>query len=453
MSTALRRPPGTDGPSKRRSPLRIATATLIGTSVEWYDFGIYSTAAALVFPKLFFPEMNHALAVLSSFATLAVGSLGRPLGAVLFGHIGDRYGRKKALIGSLLLMGVSTFLIGLLPGYASAGALAPALLLVVRILQSLAVGGEWAGAVLYAVESAPPRRRALYGSFPQIGDGVGFFLATGVFALASLPGHDALISWTWRIPFLLSSLLVITGLLIRSQLEESPEFGEAQKRADQEKESARQIPLVGVIRTAWRPWLLASGAFLVTVGGYYVIVTFMSVYALDHLHFSEAQVSTAGIFCSLVVIVFTPVSAMLADRFGVRRVTLIGLLSHLLVAFPMFWLADIGTIPGLWAGMGLAMLASTVAYATIGTMITTWFAPRIRYTGLSLSYQLAGLVGGGTTPALAQWLAGPSGTDWTPVALLFLGMAVVSVVCVLLHRAPEESEGVELTATPTLMEA
>ncbi|WP_327654982.1 MFS transporter [Streptomyces sp. NBC_00483] len=438
MTTPPARPPAdADAPPEvdgRRSPLRIATATLIGTTVEWYDFAIYGTAAALVFPKLFFPEMSPALGVLSSFATLAVGSLGRPLGALLFGHIGDRYGRKHALIGSLLLMGASTFLIGLLPGYAVAGALAPVLLLIIRVLQSLAVGGEWGGAVLYAVENAPPHRKALYGSFPQVGDGLGFFLATGVFTLASLPGHDALLAWTWRIPFLLSSVLVVTGLIIRSRLEEAPEIKEALREEREAGGAAGKLPVLDVARGSWRTWLLATGAFLVTVGGFYVIVTFMSAYAVSQLGFTEAQTSAAGMFASVVVIVFTPLTALLGDRFGVRRVTLVGMAAHLVVAFPMFWLAGSHTLVGLWAGMGLGMLASTIAYATVGTMVTEWFPPRVRYTGLSLGYQIAGLIGGGAVPPLAQWMAGSSGASWTPVAVLFIVMALVSIGCVALHR-------------------
>ncbi|MFG3136431.1 MULTISPECIES: MFS transporter [unclassified Streptomyces] len=435
-------PPATE---RRQSPLRIATATLIGTSVEWYDFGIYSTAAALVFPKLFFPDMSPALGVLSSFATLAVGSLGRPVGAILFGHIGDRYGRKRALIGSLLLMGVSTFLIGVLPSYAVAGGLAPALLLLIRITQSLAVGGEWGGAVLYAVENAPPGRKALYGSFPQIGDGIGFFLATGAFTLAALPGHDALLAWTWRIPFLLSSVLVLTGLIIRTQLEESPEIKEALRQEKEGGDLAGKLPLLNVARSSWRTWLLAIGAFLITIGGFYVIVTFMSAYAVAHLGFTDAETSAAGMFASVVVIVFTPLTALLADRYGVRRITLIGMSAHLVVAFPMFWLAGSQSVVGLWAGMGLGMLASTIAYATVGTMISEWFPPRIRYTGLSLGYQIAGLLGGGIVPPLAQWLAGGSGASWTPVAVLFAVMTLISIVCVLAYR-PDTKTGTTTTA-------
>ncbi|MET9517331.1 MFS transporter [Streptomyces sp. NPDC002994] len=416
------------GSRRRSNPWKVAGASLIGTSVEWYDFGIYATAAALVFPELFFPDMSRALGTLMSFTTLFVGSLGRPLGAILFGHIGDRYGRKRALIWSMTLMGVATFCIGLLPGYASIGVAAPLLLVLIRMIQSLAVGGEWGGAVLFAVEHAPPRRKAFFGSFPQVGDGVGYFLSTGVFALVAMLGHDALVGWAWRIPFLLSAVLVLVGLVIRRTMEESPEFEAA--RLAERKEEKQATPFVAVVRDAWKTWLLASGAFLVTVGGYYIVVTFMSTYAVTELGFTDSQAAGAGTAAAVVVIVCTPLAALAADRFGLRKVTLTGILLHVVVAFPMFWLVDTRSVTGLWLAMCLPMLASTIAYASIGTLISGWFAPRVRYTGLSMSFQTAGLLGT-LAPAAVTWLFSASGNSWTPVALAFAGMALVSAVCLM----------------------
>ncbi|MFJ9420071.1 MFS transporter [Streptomyces sp. NPDC101227] len=432
MSTTAGAPPGTGtGTAKRSGPWKIATASLIGTSVEWYDFGIYATAAALVFPELFFPELNRALGTLMSFATLFVGALGRPLGAIVFGHIGDRYGRKKALIWSLVLMGGGTVCIGLLPGYGTIGVVAPVLLVLIRMAQSLAIGGEWGGAVLFAVEHAPPRRKAFFGSFPQVGDGVGYFLSTGAFAAIALLGHDALVGWAWRIPFLLSAALVLVGLLIRSTMEESPEF-EAARESGAATEK-RETPVVAVVRDAWRTWLLASGAFLITVGGYYIVVTFMSTYAVSDLGFSDSQAAGAGTAASIVVIVCTPLAALAADRFGLRKVTLTGILLHLVVAFPMFWLAESRSVAGLWLAMCLPMLASTIAYAAIGTLVSGWFTPRTRYTGLSMSFQTAGLLGT-LAPAATSWLFTSFGDSWTPVALAFAAMALVSAVCLMAAR-------------------
>ncbi|MFM9372822.1 MFS transporter [Streptomyces sp. Da 82-17] len=415
-------------PRRRSKPWKVATASLIGTSVEWYDFGIYATAAALVFPELFFPDVNRALGTLMSFATLFVGALGRPLGAIVFGHIGDRFGRKPALIWSMLLMGGATVCIGLLPTYDAIGVTAPVLLVAIRMLQSLAVGGEWGGAVLFAVEHAPPRRKAFFGSFPQVGDGVGYFLSTGVFALVALAGHDALVDWAWRIPFLLSAVLVLTGFLIRRSMEESPEFEAA--RAAERAEEKQAAPFVAVLRGAWKQWLLASGAFLVTVGGYYVVVTFMSTYAVGSLGFTDSQAAAAGTAASVVVIVAIPLAAIAADRYGMSRVTLVGMLLHLVVAAPMFWLADTRSVPGLWLAMCLPMLASAIAYAAIGTLASTWFEPRVRYTGLSLAFQTAGLVGT-AAPTAASWLFSSSGDSWVPVAAAFAGMALLSSVCLI----------------------
>lgn len=318
------------------------------------------------------------------------------------------------------------------------------------MIQSLAVGGEWGGAVLFAVEHAPPRRKAFFGSFPQVGDGVGYFMSTGVFALIALLGHDALADWAWRLPFLLSAVLVVVGLVIRRSMDESPEF-EAARRAQaaagpggRDKESA---PVVGVLRHAWKTWLLATGAFLITVGGYYVVVTFMSTYAVTELGFTDAQAAGAGTAASVVVIVCTPLSALLADRYGLRRVTLIGVLLHLVAAFPMFWLADTRSIAGLWLAMCLPMLASTIAYASLGTLAAGWFAPRVRYTGLSMSFQTAGLLGT-LAPAATTWLYSAFGDSWVPVALAFAGMAAVSAVCLMACRpAPDAGPSPDATAT------
>ncbi|WP_328327910.1 MULTISPECIES: MFS transporter [unclassified Streptomyces] len=438
MSTA---PGAGTAPLSRSNPWKIAGASMIGTSVEWYDFGIYATAAALVFPELFFPEMNRALGTLMSFTTLFVGSLGRPLGAIVFGHIGDRFGRKRALIWSMTLMGGATVCVGLLPGYASIGVAAPILLVLIRMIQSLAVGGEWGGAVLFAVEHAPPKRKAFFGSFPQVGDGVGYFLSTGVFALMALIGHRALVDWGWRVPFLLSAVLVLVGLVIRSSMEESPEFEAA--RLAEEAEEKQAAPFIAVVRDAWKTWLLASGAFLITVAGYYIVVTFMSTYAVSDLGFTDSQAAGAGTAASVVVIICTPLAALCADRYGLRKVTLTGILLHVLVAFPMFWLVDTHSVAGLWLAMCLPMLASTIAYASIGTLVSGWFAPRVRYTGLSMSFQTAGLVGT-LAPAAVTWLYSDFGNSWTPVALTFVAMALVSAVCLIAcnpGRAAGSSDG------------
>jgi MFS family permease len=414
---------------QRNKPAKVAVAALIGTSIEWYDYGIYGFCAAVVFPTVFVPEMPTAVATLASFATLAVGSLGRPLGAAIFGHIGDRYGRKPSLVISLMIMGIMTVAIGLLPGYAAIGIAAPILLLLIRIVQSLAVGGEWGGALLFAVEAAPPRQRALFGSFTQMGSGVGYFLSSGAFALIALFGDQAVLSWAWRLPFLASAVLIAAGLLIRMQLSETEEFQHAKHDTED-----RGIPLVALLRTQWRRVLLGIGAFVVPIGGFYIIVSFVSAYASSNLRMSTGDIATAGLVASAVSIVLTPITALFADRFGVRRVTVVGLVLHVVVAYPMFLLLDAGTPLGLNLAMCLGMIASTIAYAPIGTLVAGWFQPTVRQSGVSIAYQVSGVIGGGLIPVLAQQLSIATGGGWTLVAGLLVVLSLISLVSVLLVR-------------------
>ncbi len=423
-------------------------ATLLGTAIEWYDFGIYIFAASLVFPQVFFPNMEPGLGILSSFATLAIAGITRPLGAIIFGHIGDRVGRKRALVLSLSIMTIATLGIGLLPSYAQVGGLAVVLLFTLRVFQSVAVGGEWGGATLYAVECAPPGLRALYGSFPQIGNGLGLLLSTGMFTLLTREEWaPLLVEWTWRIPFLVAGALGIVGIILRLRIEESPIF---QESLQEEREAAKEsrIPIVELLRDSWRTVLQASGAALVTIAGLYVIVSYITARGASVLGFSDHQLSAAGMMVSVSIIILVPLSAWAADVWGVRRVAIVGLALHLVVAFPMLWLVETGTVGGLWAGMFLGNLASSIAYAVIGTLIAGWFAVRTRQSGLSLAYQLAGVVAT-FTPFIAQWLDNSSGGSWVPVAVYFLVMAAVSLACVLLYRRPDLIDA-DLEATDSL---
>lgn len=415
--------------SEKKRLSKVAAGTLVGTTIEWYDFGIYALAGAIVFPHVFFPNLDGPIAVLASMVTLAAGSIARPLGAIIFGHIGDRLGRKRALVLSIAIMGVATMLIGCIPDFAAIGALAPALLLFLRLVQSLAVGGEWGGSILFGVESAPPKLRAFFGSFTQMGSGLGEFLAAGAFSLVGLLGDDILINWAWRIPFLASGALVILGLWIRSTLDETSEFTSAAAQ-----EANKELPIKAVLRTSWRELLLSLGAFLIPIAGYYVVVSFMSAYAAQELTLTSSQISAAVMVASLVSVIFTPIVAIVADRYGVRKVTIIGLALHLVVAAPMFMLADIGTFWGLVSGMSLGMFVSTIAYTTIGTLVAGWFPTMVRMTGLSLGYQLAGMLAGGLGPVLNQGTFVASG-NWHMVAWIFAGMSAVSLACVLFKRS------------------
>lgn len=419
----------------RPNVAKVLGVSLVGTAIEWYDFGIYATASALVFPTVFFGGQDNA--IMSSFLVMAVAMLARPLGAIVFGHIGDRFGRKFALFGSLGLMTVATLLIGILPGSASIGAAAIGLLLLIRTLQSFAVGGEWGGAVLYAVESAPPNRKALYGSFPQIGNGIGIFGAMLAFNLVSLQGHDFLINGGWRYPFLAAVVLGLLGMWLRWSVEDSPEFAkvrEAEEKALAEGKKAK-VPFFELIRTSWRQVLVAAGAFLITIGGLYIITSYIQARAVNVLGMSEAEVTTSGMVLSVSILVIIPLAALAGDKWGVRRVTLFGLALHVIVGFPMFWLVQTGTFAGLVTGQLLGNLASCIAYATIGTLVAGWFTATVRQSGLSLAYQIAGLIGGFTLVA-AQALDDAAGGSWVPVAILFCGVGLLSFLCAQLWKGP-----------------
>lgn len=415
----------------RQPPLKVMGATLLGTAIEWYDYGIYIFAAAVVFPKVFFPELTPAMGVLVSYLTLAIAGITRPIGAVMFGHIGDRLGRKRALIISLVMMTVATTCIGLLPGYKSAGVFAIVLLFVCRTVQSLAVGGEWGGATLYAVESAPPGLRALYGSFPQIGNGLGLLASTGMFTLLTIEDwHPYLVVWTWRIPFLVAGVLGIFGIWLRIRLEESPIFKAAvEDEAAQEEE---KLPIVELLRTDWRTTLQAAGAFLITIAGLYIISSYVNGRGVTVLGFSDHELSQSGMMVSITIIIVVPLAAWAADVWSTRLVTLIGLIMHMVVAFPMLLLVERGTTWGLWAGQFIGTVASSVAYAVIGTYVSGWFQARTRQSGISLAYQLAGLFSM-AVPALSQYLDTASGGHWQPVAGFFFAMALISTLCVYFH--------------------
>ncbi|MDO5747706.1 MAG: MFS transporter [Actinomycetaceae bacterium] len=417
--------------AQRQPPIKIMGATLLGTAIEWYDYGIYIFAAAVVFPKVFFPTFDDATGVLVSYITLAIAGITRPLGAVLFGHIGDRLGRRRALIISLVTMTIATTSIGMLPGFATAGWISVILLFTARIVQSLAVGGEWGGATLYAVEAAPPGLRALYGSFPQIGNGLGLLGSTGMFTLITMPRWDhLLVEWTWRIPFLIAGVLGIFGIWLRIRLEESPIFQAAV--AEEASEEDQKLPIVELMRTDWRTVLKATGAFLITIAGLYVISAYVNARGTTVLSFNEHDVSQSGMMVSITIIVVVPLAAWAADVWSTRLVTLVGLIMHMVVAFPMLYFVEFDTIWGLWLGQFLGTVASSIAYAVIGTYVSGWFQARTRQSGISLAYQLAGLFSM-AVPAFSQYLDTASGHHWQPVAGLFFVMAAISTLCVFIH--------------------
>ncbi len=419
--------------NSQRSPRRAAIASFVGTTIEWYDFYAYATAASIVFGSLFFPEGTDPLiGVMASFATYAVGFFARPLGGVLFGHFGDRVGRKAALVTTLMIMGIATFAVGLLPTYASVGMLAPILLVVLRFAQGIAVGGEWGGAVLMAVEHAPEKKKTFYGSFAQLGNPAGALLATGFFSLMSSFGTDALYSWGWRVPFLASAVLVLVGLVIRLKVEESPVFTEVQRQGASSEPPVRQA-----LRTSWRTILLGIGVLPVAVGGYYIVTTFLLAYSTTDLKVSEQLVLNGLSVAAFVELVATLGVSWLGDRFGKRRVVTIGLIGVAVLAAPQFLVMDSGSTLLIFLMLGLMRLVMAATYGPIAAVLSQMFEPQARYTSISLSYQVAGAIFGGLSPLACTALLAVFDSV-VPVIALLVAMCVMSIVC--LRFAPQYSD-------------
>lgn len=429
MASSPARPETPGNPVKRGRMRRIALASFIGTTVEWYDFYIFATAVSLVFGQLFFPTFSPVAGTLASFGVFAVGSVGRPLGAIVFGHMGDKVGRRRVLTITLTLMGIATVGIGLLPTFASIGVWAPILLVVLRFVQSFGVGGEWGGAVLLAVEHAPRHRRMFYGSLPQTSSATALMISTGLFGLLSLAGSDAMAAWGWRVPFLLAAPFILAGLVIRRKVEETPEF-----QAVKEKDETAQVPLVEVATKHWRPSVLAVGAVLITIGGFYLSSTFMIFYGVDQQLFTETQMLNGVTFTGLMSIIATPLGGILGDRYGARGTAIWSTLACALVSFPMFWLTNTGSVSWMWIGMSLVMVMNSIAYGCVSGLISGWFPARVRSSGISIAYQVSGVLGSGLSPVIATALYGVDATGYVWVAAFLAGMSVLSMVCVIGYR-------------------
>ena len=392
------------------SARRVALASLIGTTIEWYDFFIYGTAAALVFNQLFFPEFDPVVGTVAAFATFAVGFLARPIGGVLFAHFGDKLGRKPMLIASLMLMGVATLLMGLLPTYDTIGVWAPALLTLLRFAQGIGVGGEWGGAALMAVEHAPKGRRGFYGSWPQVGVPAGLLLGTLTFtAISAGMPEPAFLAWGWRIPFLCSALLIVVGFAIRLKISESPVFQEAM--AHKEQERAERMPVVEVLRRHPRTILLAAGSFLATNATFYVGSTWMVSYTTKTLDYDRTTILSANALLAAIDIPLMMAFGMLSDRLGRRVMSLGGMAVLALFAVPWIMLVDTGVI-GLFLLAGLLVQACrTAVYGPQSAFFSELFSTRLRYSGATLAYQLAAILGGGIAPMICTALYATTGTS------------------------------------------
>lgn len=399
---------------------QVLTASLSGAALEWYDFNLYGISAALVFDKLFFPFADPVLGTLAALATFGAGSVLRPLGALLFGHLGDRVGRKKSLIATMLIIGTVTFLIGLLPDYRQIGVAAPVLLVVLRLAQGLGLGGESAGASLLTVEHAPVARRGLWGSLPQTGGPIGYLLAvlvTGLFA--GLP-EGQLLSWGWRVPFLLSSVLMVIGLLMRRTIRETPDFQRVRDAGEREK-----LPLVAAVRSYPRTLLLAFGARIGEAGSSQVYQPFVIAYATHTLGYGKGVALFGVVLYNLLGLALIPVAGAVSDRVGRRPVYLAGAAFTALSAFPYVLALDSRSVPLAQTAMALAALGGAVGMSSVqGTYFTELFSPRVRYSALGIATQASALVAG-FVPALATSLIVVTGGSW-PVALLLVAVGAAS---------------------------
>ncbi|MGW2288236.1 MFS transporter [Streptomyces phaeochromogenes] len=438
--TAGPRPAASPPPStaKTEAP-RVAVASLVGTTIEYYDFAVYGTASALVLGPAFFPSGNPTVSSLAAFLTFAAAFLSRPLGVVLFGTIGDRLGRRKALVASLLLMGVATVGVGLLPTYESAGLLAPVLLVTLRLLQGVSMGGEWGGAVLLAAEHAPPGRRALYASIPQAGPSLGFLLSTAVILpTLNIVGRDGFVDWAWRIPFLLSTVLVVIGLWVRTTVSESPVFDATADRTTRPRSKAPQptpepgsrFPLGVLLKRYPRRLLLGTGAAIGGSAVYYLTIVYSISYGPKELGIPQNTMLTAASIGAAAGIAITLPVARLSDRIGRRPVMLTGAVGCVVWAVPMY--ASLSSRDGLVITgaytVGLMFLA--LMFSPVAAFLPELFPARLRYTGASAAFILANTLGGGFAPLVATWL----NSHWeSPLVLGFYTgtLCLLSLLCLL----------------------
>ncbi|WP_336663672.1 MFS transporter [Kurthia gibsonii] len=421
----------------KKQERRIWLASLVGSSIEWFDYFLYATVAGLVFNQVFFVSEDPTVGLLLSYASLALAFFIRPFGGIIFSHIGDKIGRKKTLIMTLSLMGGATFLMGVLPTYQAIGVAAPILLVSLRLIQGLGIGGEWGGALLLAYEYAPPEKRGLYGSIPQMGVTIGMFLGTGALTfITSVISIDAFVSWGWRVPFILSAFLVLFGFWIRKGIDETPDFKNLKESGEVVK-----LPLFETLKTHWREVLIAIGAKVVETAPFYIFGTFVISYATTQLDFTYVEALIAVMVATVVTTVLIPIMGSLSDKIGRKKMYIYGVLAMFIYAFPYFLLLHQGTFITLLIStvIGLGVIWAPIT-AVLGTMFSEIFDAKVRYTGITLGYQIGAALAGGTAPLVATALLLEFNNSWIPIALYIMLTAIISLISVWAIRDSKKTE-------------
>ena len=405
---------------------RILIASLVGSSIEWFDYFLYGTVSALVFNQLFFVNEDPTIGLLLSYASFALAFFIRPFGGVIFSHIGDRIGRKKTLVLTLSLMGVATFGMGLLPTYQAVGIWAPILLITLRLVQGLGIGGEWGGALLLAVEYAPAEKRGLFGAIPQMGVTIGMLLGTVALSIMTLLPENAFMTWGWRIPFIFSALLVFFGLWIRKGIDETPSFKKVKESGEVPK-----LPIVETLKNYWREVLIAVGAKVVETAPFYIFSTFVVSYATANLGFSRTATLTAVMIATIITTILIPIMGNLSDKIGRKKLFIGGTIGMALFAFPYFWLLQqkSGLLLIVATVIGLGVIWAPIT-AVLGTMFSEIFDAKIRYTGITLGYQIGAALAGGTAPLVATALLDRFNNSYVPVALYIIFASVLSLAAI-----------------------
>ncbi|KPC52074.1 MFS transporter [Amantichitinum ursilacus] len=422
------------------STARVAVASFIGTAIEFFDFYIFATAAALIIGPTFFPKESSTAQALNAFVTFGIAFLARPLGSALFGHFGDRIGRKSTLVASLTVMGVSTTLIGFLPGHDSIGDLAPLLLCVLRFGQGIGLGGEWGGAALLATENAPPGKRAWFGMFPQLGPSVGFLLANGLFlGLAVALSDDQFKGWGWRVPFIFSAVLVALGLYVRLKLHETPVFAQAMQRQQRVK-----VPLAALFGRHWLPVLQGAFSMVVCYALFYISTVFALSYGTKTLHFSRPQFLGMLCFAVLFMALATPLSAWASDRFGRKPVLLLGTALAMASGFAMQPLLGAGTFGPVTLFLVIELFLMGFTFGPMGALLPEIFPTPVRYSGAGIAYNLGGIIGASIAPYIAQVLVERGGLSW--VGGYVSVAALLSFIAVLSMRETREADLAQVAA-------